>query len=198
MTKGEQTRQVIVARARQMAHRVGLEQVTVGQLAAELGLSKSGLFAHFKSKQALQLEVVADAVAQFTRQVVVPALGVRRGLPRVEALFEHYRAWIRGQPRQQSGCILLAFSYEYDDRPGPVRDALAASQRDWHDAVARIARTAAEEGHFAADLDVRQFAFEFEGLGMAFQQSFKFAGNTRAEAMFANGFAALLARSRPH
>jgi AcrR family transcriptional regulator len=195
MSKGEQTRQEIVERALALAGEVGLEGVSLGVLAAGMNLSKSGLFAHFRSKEALQVEVVQRAIDHFIQDVVAPALRQPRGEPRVRGLFDLHLAWIHGNGRRGS-CFFMALTHEYDDRPGPVRDVLVRSQRDWYDVIARAARTAVEEGHFRADLDLDQFAYEFVGIGMVFQQAAKLLDNPRAEERARAAFAALLDRSR--
>lgn len=200
MGKGEQTRQLIVDRALMLAQKVGLEQVTLGVLADELELSKSGLFAHFKSKEQLQLEVIREARERFTGLVVIPALREARGLPRIHGLFEGYLRWIHGAAfgrNAPTGCILMALSYEYDDRPGPVRDALVEAQRDWLDCIARVAKGAVEEGHFVKDVDVKQFAFELDGLLMAFHHAMKLHLNPRAEPMARTALTHLIERSTP-
>jgi AcrR family transcriptional regulator len=196
MTKGEQTRREIVDRALFLAGEVGLEGLSLGALAADLKLSKSGLFAHFKSKEVLQLEVVRRAIDRFVREVVLPALGLPRGLPRVEALFDRYLDWIGG-PDRRGSCFFMALTQEYDDRPGPVRDLLVQSQRDWRLTLARAARIAAEEGHLRADLDADQFAFEVVGIGMVYQQTSKLLAEARAETLARTAWNALLARHRP-
>lgn len=195
MSKGEQTRREIVDRALALAGEVGLEGLSLGTLAADVKLSKSGLFAHFKSKEALQLEVLRRAIDRFVAEVVMPALVKPRGEPRVTALFDRYLSWISGSERQGT-CLFIALSQEYDDRPGPVRDLLVESQRDWHRAVARAARLAVAEGHFRADLDVEQFAYEVIGIGMAFQQFFKLLHHPRAKQRARTAFRALVDRSR--
>src|SRR6185312_4440306 len=111
---------------------------------ASLNLSKSGLFAHFKSKEALQVDVLQRAIDHFIQDVVVPALKQPRGEPRVVTLFDYYLAWVHGNGRRGS-CFFMALTHEYDDRPGPIRDLLVQSQRDWYDTIARAARTAVEE-----------------------------------------------------
>lgn len=196
MSKGEQTRQEIVERALALAGEVGLEGVSLGVLAAGMNLSKSGLFAHFKSKEALQLAVLQRAIDHFIEQVVLPVLKERRGEPRVRALFDRHLGWIQGRERQGS-CFFMALTQEYDDRPGPVRDLLVQSQRDWYDTIARAARTAVEEGHFRADLDIEQFAYEWVGISMVYQQVHKLLENPQAEARARASFVGLLARSRP-
>jgi AcrR family transcriptional regulator len=193
MGKGEQTRQLIVDRALSMAQRLGLEQVTLGVLADELDLSKSGLFAHFKSKEQLQLEVVKEVVDRFSHTVILPALKVERGAPRVQQLFEGYLEWIRSPTAStESGCILMAMSYEYDDRPGPVRDALVKAQHDWIDSVARVAKSGIGAGSFRADLDPKLFAFEFDGILQSFHRAFKLLQHNRAESMARKALARLL------
>ncbi len=193
MSKGEETRRLIVDRALDRAREVGLEGVTLGTLADDLHLSKSGLFAHFKSKEALQREVLGAASAKFVDDVIRPALGESRGEPRVRALFERYIAWIAGNA---GGCLFLALSYEYDDRPGPIRDRLVSNQLGWLGTVARAAQIAVDEGHFRADLDTEQFAYEFLGIGMAFQQANRLIADPIAEIRARKAFTALLERSR--
>jgi AcrR family transcriptional regulator len=196
MTTGEQTRQEIVERALALAGEVGLEGVSLGMLAASMELSKSGLFAHFRSKEALQLAVLQRAIDRFTEDVVLPALKQPRGEPRLSMLFDRYLGWIRGCPGEGS-CFFMALTQEYDDRPGPVRDLLVQSQRDWYGTIARAAQIAVEEGHLDPGLDVEQFAYEVVGIGMAFQQAHKLLANPRAEERARGAFASLLARSRP-
>jgi AcrR family transcriptional regulator len=204
MGKGQETRREIVDRALTVAGEVGLEHVTLGTLAADLDLSKSGLFAHFKSKEALQLAVLAEAVERFTVEVVRPTLAVPRGEPRLVALFERHLAWMRDEvaadpdstPAAVRGCIFMALSQEYDDRPGELRDAVVRSQRDWRGVIAHTVRLAVNEGHFRPDLDVEQVAFEFVGIAMAFQQTAKLLGDPEAERRIRAAFDALLARCR--
>jgi AcrR family transcriptional regulator len=205
MPRIKRTRREIVDRALALAADVGLEHVTLGVLATELELSKSGLYAHFRSKEALQLSVFDEAIERFTASIVRPALAAPRGEPRVVAMFENQLAWIRagvtgvalpdGAP-PGGRCIFMALSQEYDDRPGPLRDALVRSQRDWRATIAHAARIAVDEGHFRADLDTEQFAFEFVGVGMTFQQTLKLLADARADAYARAAFDALLARAR--
>jgi AcrR family transcriptional regulator len=156
MSKGDETRQGILSRAFELACTVGLSGLTIGRLAEETGMSKSGLFAHFGSKEALEVAVVDEAARQFVHDVLVPALGKARGEPRVKALFENWLAW----GNRPGGCFFVAASAELDDRPGPARDALARASKDWIDELATAARIAQSEGHFRTDLDTHQFAFE--------------------------------------
>jgi len=159
MSKGEETRSAVLTHALALASRLGLEGVTIGVLAEEVGLSKSGLFAHFKSKEALQVAILDEATSRFVVGVVSPALRQPRGEPRVRALYENWMRWVRSE-FLPGGCIFIQAMVELDDRPGVARDRLVASQRDWIDTLATAARIAKEEGHFRADLDPQQLAQE--------------------------------------
>src|SRR5688572_14945444 len=132
MRKGEATRAAILDRATQLARTAGVEGLTIGRLATELSLSKSGLFAHFGSKEALQVAVIEHAREQFVTRVIAPALKVTRGEPRLRALVDRWMTW----GSDPGGCIFMALSGELDDRPGPARDALATALRDLLDAIA--------------------------------------------------------------
>lgn len=195
MSKGERTKKEIIDKAFVLAGNFGLEALSIGALATETGLSKSGLFAHFKSKEALQIEVIEAARDRFTDTVIRPALTAPRGEPRVRAFFEHYLNWIDNN-RPNGGCILMALSHEYDDRPGPVRDKLMAGQLDFQEILIRMGRTAKEEGHFRADLDPEQFAFEVTAIEMAYQHQSKFLKLAKARQYAETAFNALLDRSR--
>jgi AcrR family transcriptional regulator len=165
MTKGQDTKERILGEALDLASTVGIEGLSIGELAKASEMSKSGLFAHFESKEDLQLEVLKTASAHFIETVVSPSLRQPRGEPRVRALFERWLAW---ETLRTGGCPFMAASFELDDRPGRVRDALVATQQDWVDTLTTAVRIAVDEGHFRKDLDVEQFAFEFYGAFMAF------------------------------
>jgi AcrR family transcriptional regulator len=163
VTKGQETRQAILGRAFELATVGGVTNLTIGRLAEETGLSKSGLFAHFGSKEALEVAVVEEAARQFVQAVMVPALREPRGEPRIRALFERWLAWVQ----RPGGCFFVGASAELDDRPGPPRDALARACKDWIDELSKAARIAVREGHFQTNLDPDQFAFELYGLMLA-------------------------------
>src|SRR5262245_55102706 len=146
-----------------LAGEVGLEGLSIGSLAGRLGLSKSGLFAHFGSKEDLQLATLQHGQQRFEATVFRPALAVPRGLPRLRALFGNWLDWIARVARP-GGCVLLAAAMEYDDRPGPVREALVAGQRELRGAVAKAVRLAIQEGHLSVDTDPWQLAFEVMGI----------------------------------
>lgn len=228
MRKGDRTRREIVDRALALAGAVGLEGLTLGDLAKDLELSKSGLFAHFRSKEALQLAVFYEAVGRFKALVVVPAIAEPRGEPRLQALFERYLIWLRttgrdaseapsltfgfpaatgvsdqaavsraeSPPTNAGRCFFMTLSQEYADRPGGLREALVQSQYEWRGSIAYMARQAVEQAHFREDLDGEQFAFEFVGIAMVFQQTFKLLPDGRAEERVRQAFTDLVARSR--
>ncbi|MES2642187.1 MAG: TetR/AcrR family transcriptional regulator [Myxococcota bacterium] len=167
MGKGDITRHAILAHATTLATTVGLDGLSIGQLATDLRLSKSGLFSHFQSKEALQLAVVETASDRFTELVVRPGLKAPRGEPRVRALMERWFAWgVAGNTA--GGCFFVAASTELDDRHGVVRDAVVQRQRDWIELLANAIRAAVVEGHLRADTDPEQLAFELWGVALSY------------------------------
>jgi AcrR family transcriptional regulator len=195
VTKGDQTRDRIVDRALRLASKDGLGGLSIGGLASDLGLSKSGLFAHFGSKEDLQLAVLREAVSRFEASVVRPAIRAARGEPRVRALFEHWMGWM-ADPAFPGGCILVAASFELDDQEGRPRDYLAGTQRLLLSTLARAARIAVETGHFAADLDCDQFAFELYGLMLARGHWTRLLRDPQADERSRGAFDTLLRRVR--
>jgi AcrR family transcriptional regulator len=195
MSKGQRTRREIIDKAYVLAGNLGLEALSIGTLATESGLSKSGLFAHFKSKEALQLEVIEEVRTRFTHNVIRPALEAPRGEMRVRTFFEHYLQWINTN-RPSGGCMFMSLCHEYDDRPGPIRDRLVASQVDFLEVVRRMAQGAKDEGHFRPGLDVDQFAFEVFAIEMAYQHQSKFMKLPDAMTRARNAFDGVLERSR--
>jgi AcrR family transcriptional regulator len=164
--KGDRTRTLILNDALAVAGEVGLEGLSIGALAGRLGLSKSGLFAHFGSKEDLQLATLRHSQERFEQVVFHPALALPRGLPRLRALFENWLGWI-ARTERPGGCVILAASVEYDDRPGPVRDALVAGQRELRGALAKAVRLAIEAGHLRPGTDPWQVVFELMGIVLA-------------------------------
>jgi AcrR family transcriptional regulator len=193
--KGEQTREAILAHALGLATRIGFEGLTIGRLADDLRMSKSGLFAHFRSKEGLQLEILRMAGSRMIETVVKPALAAPRGEPRVRALFEGWLTWEQS-PSLPGGCPFMAASFELDDRPGPVRDFVVQNLRDWMDTMAGAARIAVREGHFRADLDCEQFAHDCQGIGLAFVHASRLMRDPKAAARAQTAFEALLSASR--
>ena len=194
-SKGEQTREAILAHALGLATRIGFEGLTIGRLADDLKMSKSGLFAHFRSKEGLQLDILRMAGARMIDSVVKPALAAPRGEPRVRALFERWLAWEQS-PSLPGGCPFMAASFGLDDRPGPVRDFVVQNLRDWMDTLAGAARIAVNEGHFRADLDCEQFAHDCQGIGLAFVHASRLMRDPKAHARAASAFETLLQSCR--
>jgi AcrR family transcriptional regulator len=166
MGRGAETRDRIVTHALDVASVSGLDAVTIGELARELKLSKSGVFAHFRSKDELQLQVLKAGVEHFRERVVFPAFRAPRGEPRLRAAFDLWLAW--GSGGLPGGCFVTSSAVELDDRPGPLRDRLAEVLQEWLTALERISLAAVEEGHLRATLDVKQFVFELYGIYLAF------------------------------
>lgn len=194
MSKGDDTRRAIVGEAMRLASTVGLEGLSIGGLAEQVGLSKSGLFAHFRSKEKLQIEVIDAAAAAFVDRVVAPALKEPRGEPRVRALIERWLEWAsRALP---GGCLFVTAAVEMDDRSGPVRDTVVKHQRDWLATLARAARIAVEEGHFRPDLDAEGFAFEAHAMMLGAHHAVRLLQDPGALGRARAAFASLLTRSR--
>ena len=195
LTKGEETRAAILDQALASASQLGLEGLTIGNLADAVGMSKSGLFAHFRSKEDLQLQVLETAVRRFVELVVAPALKEPRGEPRVRALFERWLDW-ENADFQPGGCIFIATANELDDRPGPLRDRLVAYQHDWLQAIATAARIAVDEGHFDPALDSWQFAYDLYAIALAFQHFSRLMDDPAAEERARASFARLMASAK--
>ena len=193
LPKGQQTKAAIVDAALRMAAQVGLEGLSIGSLAEAMGMSKSGVFAHFGSRDELQISVVREYYARFEAQVFQPAMMQPRGLPRVRALFEH---WMRFTSAElDSGCIFISGAVEFDDRPGPVRDALAEAVDAWIEAMTRAVAQACEQGHLAADADPRQISFEIHALILALHYEARFMRRPGSMERAEQGFRNILARA---
>jgi AcrR family transcriptional regulator len=166
--KGDATRAAIVESALAIARRDGLEGLTIGVLADALSMSKSGVFAHFGSREDLQLAVLNDDAARFVDDVLRPAVAAPRGLPRLRALLENWLALL-GRELQQ-GCLLIAGASEYDDRSGPLHDAMVRIVTDWKRELLRAIQLARAEGHLDRKVDPDQLVFEIYGLMLVAHQ----------------------------
>ena len=170
--KGQQTRAAILDAALGLASHMGLEGLSIGALAEVTQMSKSGVFAHLGSREELQISVIREYHARFKEEVFFPAIKEARGLARLRALFER---WIRRVSVElDSGCIYISGAVEFDDRPGPVRDALASMVRAWHAALARAIRLAIDGGQLRAESDPDQMLFELHGLILALHHDARF------------------------
>ena len=172
LQKGQQTRAAILDAALGLASHMGHEGLSIGALAEVTGMSKSGVFAHFGSREELQISVVREYHARFEDEVFHPAMREPRGLPRLRMLVER---WLRRVSVEiDSGCIYISGAVEFDDRPGPVRDALVAMVMAWQTALERAIRLAVETGHLKPDTDPPQMLFELHGLILALHHDARF------------------------
>ena len=192
-TKGEQTRAAILDEALKISSKLGLEGLTIGSLADATGMSKSGLFAHFGSREDLQLAVLEHAAQRYGETVFVPVLKIERGLPRLRALFERWLDWAleSGLP---GGCIMISAAAEYDDRPGPIRDAVIANQHRGNAITQKAVRLAIEEGHLGTDTDPEQISFEMLGIVLASHNHRRLLGDREARKRALTAFDQLISR----
>lgn len=193
MSKGERTKTAILDHATGLASQVGLTGLSIGVLADDLRLSKSGLFAHFHSKEALQIDVLNHAAHRFSEMVVRPALHEPRGAPRLRALFERWLKW-ENDIALPGGCVFVAATTELDDRPGPVRDRLVALQQEWIDTLRISFRKGIEAGLFRADANAEQFAQDMYGIMLALHFHRRLMRDREADTRARRAFDALLER----
>jgi AcrR family transcriptional regulator len=172
LQKGQQTKAAIVEAALGLATQIGLEGLSIGALAEVTQMSKSGVFAHFGSREELQISVIREYHARFEDEVFYPAMTAPRGLPRLRALFANWMQ--RTSVEIDSGCIYISGAVEFEDRAGPVRDALASSVMTWHAAMKRAITTAKQERHLRDDADEEQMLFEIHGLILALHYEARF------------------------
>jgi AcrR family transcriptional regulator len=180
-TKGERTRAAILDEALRLVSKAGLDGLTIGTLADATGMSKSGLFAHFGSREDLLLAVLDHGQQEFVEVVLKPALEKPRGVPRLKAMFVNWLDWTESADLP-GGCPMIGGASEYDDKPGPVRDMLASGQRAWIDTLKRAARQAVEEGQLPASTDPEQLAFEMFGIALVVHHHRRLLGYSKARA----------------
>lgn len=188
--KGAATREMILDRAYLLAARKGLEGLSIGELAAAAKMSKSGVFAHFGSREELQLAVIEFGAERFGERVFLPALRAKRGVPRLRAIVEGWFDWIR---ENRHGCLLMAAVQEYDARPGAQRDRVVALMDQWRGETARAISLAVEQRELRADTDSRQFAFEIFGIALALHQDTRLFDPKQARIQAERAFERLIA-----
>ena len=194
LRKGEQTRAAIVAAALDIASRSGMEGLTIGGLAERMHMSKSGVFAHFGSREDLQLTVIREYHARFEAAVFQPALRQPRGLARLRAML---RGWVRRHADELvTGCMYISGAVEYDDRPGPIRDELLRMLTVWYAALLRAARQAVETGELRADTDVEQLVFEARALVLGLHHDVRFLKSLQAPERAERALERLLEQAR--
>lgn len=189
---GERTRQAILEAAVDIASAEGLEGLTIGRLAAELAMSKSGLFAHFGSKEELQLATVEAARDIFVREVVRPAFEAPKGVARLWSLCDVWLEYVRREVFR-GGCFFAAAAAEFDGRPGAVRDRVAAIMKEWLNVLGRSVAEAQGEGQFDSSADPAQLAFELNALEMGANWAYQLHGDRQA---FGRARTAVLERLR--
>lgn len=199
MRKGEQTRSAIVAAACELAARDGLEGLTIGALAERMQMSKSGVFAHFGSREELQIAVLKAYEQRFVQDVLVPGLEAPRGLARLRAIFGH---WLeRTAVEAASACIWISGATEYDDRPGPVRDELVGMVRSWQRELVRSIQQSIDTGELSADCDTGDLVFDLYGVILVLHHDARLLDSpdalTRARRAFERLIASYLAPAAP-
>lgn len=178
-SKGAATRDLILDRAYAIACRNGVEGLSIGELALAAGMSKSGVFAHFGSREALQLAVIEQGARRFGEKVLIRSLKQARGMPRLRAIVQYWFDWVRNN---RQGCLIMGAVSEYDSRPGPLRDAVVEAMRHWREATARAVSLAIEAGELRKDTDASQIAFEIFGVALALHQDTRLFEARRARA----------------
>ena len=192
LQKGQQTKAAIIDAALGQATHIGLEGLSIGALAEVMGMSKSGVFAHFGSREELQVSVIREYHHCFEQEVFFPAMVAPRGVARLRALFDNWMK--RTSIEIDSGCIYISGAIEFDDRTGPVRDALAHSVLTWHAAMKRAILQAKELGELNADVVEDQMLFEIHGLILALHYEARFLKNPGSIAKALAGFDNILTR----
>lgn len=190
MRKGEQTRAAILDAALELASRDGLEGLTIGLIAERMLMSKSGVFAHFGSREDLQIAVIQEYHRRFEEEVFFPSLDEARGLPRLSAMCSR---WVVRHTREiDSGCMYISGAVEYDDRPGPIRDELLSMVMAWQKVLLRSARQAVDEGHLLPDTDCEQLVFEMRAMVLALHHDARFIGDRHAVERVERGYVRLI------
>jgi AcrR family transcriptional regulator len=192
--KGEATRDLILDHAYAIAARNGVEGLSIGDLATAVGMSKSGVFAHFGSRQDLQLAVLQVAASRFGEAVLIPALRKPRGLARLGEIVSGWFDWVRDN---RTGCLIMGAVSEYDSRPGPLRDNVVAMIERWRSDTARAAMHAIEAGQLRADADPRQLAFEIFGIALALHQDTRLFDPKSSRKRAERAYAGLIAANSP-
>jgi AcrR family transcriptional regulator len=173
--RGDRARRAILARAMQMASAGGLESLSIAQLAGELGMSKSGLFAHFGSKEELQVSTVRAARRVFSDEAITPAMATKSGIERLAALLAAWHEYIANETFP-GGCLLMEAAAEFDSRPGRVRDLVAETMAMWMELLVEQAQRAVERGEIGPGTDPAQLAWELHAFGLALNWDFQLNG----------------------
>ena len=194
MKKERDTKLKILDAALLYASEYGIEMLTIGKLSEIVGMSKSGLFAHFKSKETMQISMLEYASEVFINTVMVPAIKKPRGIERIRAIAENWRMWDTNS--LPGGCPFISASVEFDDRPGKVRDRLQSLQQQWIDTLAHSAKLAVEAGEFKKETDCKLFAFEFNAIMLGYNHYLRMLGDKKAKELHAKALDNLIEKNR--
>jgi AcrR family transcriptional regulator len=178
-SKGTQTRERILDAALEIASREGLEGLTIGMLAEALDMSKSGVFAHFGSREELQIAVIDEYARRFMDAVYYPAIRLPRGLPRLRAMFENWLYRVQ-HVEIPNGCVFISGAVEFDDKEGPVRDRMVLVNRGWQNEMLTAARQAITQGHLQRDCEPEQLVFELYGFMLSLHHDARLLREPRA------------------
>lgn len=196
MSKGISTKKYILETATKIASTHGIQGITIGELAKATGMSKSGLFAHFETKDNLQLEILKLASDNFVEEVLVPAFKKPRGEDRLVSMFENWLAYLNDSSSLPGGSIFISASFELDDRPGELRDFVLKSQSDLINNIAKAARIAVEVGHFKKDLDTEEFAKKFYSFVLGYHHFKRMLRDEGADIFVRKAFCEIISESR--
>lgn len=195
MARKGSKREAVLESGLALASELGLEGLTLERLAEAVDVTRGGLYAHFDSKEEILREILQRAVGRFVEEGVRPALTAPRGEPRLRALFEAWLEWTKAPPLP-GGCVFISSATELDDRPGPLREYLVTTQREWKDMLRRTVLTAQEEGDFRSEIDPEQFVYELYAVILAFHYFDRLFEDREAEARARRAFDGLLEGAR--
>lgn len=190
--KGIETRQLILSTAMKIASTHGIQGITIGELAKAIGMSKSGLFAHFENKDNLQLEILKMASDHFIDKVLKPAFSKPRGLPRIKALFQNWMDYLKDDKYLPGGSIFIAASFELDDRPGLLKDFVQKSQNDLILNIEKSVQIAMDCGDLKPSTDKEEFAWKLYSFVLGFHHYKRMLHSEQAESLIQKAFEDLI------
>jgi AcrR family transcriptional regulator len=194
--RGSKTKRLILDTAMKIASTYGIQGVTIGDLAKKIGMSKSGLFAHFENKDNLQLEILQVASNHFSEKVLKPAFQNPRGLPRLEAMFENWLEYLNDGSTLPGGSIFIAASFELDDRPGLLKDFVQNAQNELILNIEKAVQFAIEEGHFKKTTNKHDFAWKLYSYVLGYHHFKRMLHNPGAENFIQQAFKELINLNR--
>lgn len=194
--RGQETKQLILSKAMKIASTVGIQGITIGELAKSIGMSKSGLFAHFENKDNLQLEILKLASEFFVDRVLKPSFQQPKGLPRLKALFENWMLFLNDADSLPGGSIFIAASFELDDRPGLLKDFVQKSQNDLILNIEKCVQFAIECGHLNKNVNTTDFAWKLYSYVLGYHHFKRMLHSTESESLIRNAFNDLIEKNK--